>query len=110
MKDLAKILLKNGDVHLWRERSASLPPEEREALFKRASATILEGNICKVIAIRLYHEVCPTDKEGKPIKKEMDCYEAEDVYRIPYTENKELLNNMLNLAKKTIHSYNANRV
>ncbi len=110
MKKLVNKLLSEGEVDLFREKSRDLPSEEKEILFKRVGAKILEGKVNKVITINLYHEVDPLDNNGNIIPNETDCYESEEVYRIPYTENKKLLNKVFKIAKEKIHSYNANRV
>lgn len=109
MKSIVNKLLTEKQVDLFRKENMTLP-EEKEKLFKRLDAQILEGEIHKVITINLYHEVDELDDKGKIIPGSTDCYEAEEIYRFPYTKNKKLLKQLLNLARKYSHSYFANRV
>ena len=109
MKKLVEKLLSEGEVELFREKDRELP-KEKEILYKRVDARILKGNANKLITINLYHEVDSLCDDEKIIPNETECYGCEEVYRIPYTQDKKLLTNILNIAKNKIHSYNANRV
>ncbi len=105
MTNLVDRLLSKKSVTLSRTKGMPLPEEEGEQLYDRVEANILKGEINNVIVITLCKEAEKTDKS-----KECEIYDEEEMYRLPYTEDKELLTRMLKLVKKQSHSYNANRV
>ena len=105
MTSLADKLLSNKIVTLSRTEGMILPPEEKERLYDCIEAQILEGEINNVIVITLSKEAEKTDGS-----KDCSTYDSEEMYRFPYTEDKELLSKMLKLVKKQSHSYNMNRI
>jgi hypothetical protein len=105
MTRLVDRLLSKKSVTLSRTEGMVLPAEEKEKLYDRIEANVLEGEINNVIVITLCKEVEATESP-----KNCSVYDSEEMYRLPYTEDKELLSKMLKLVKKQSHSYNMNRV
>lgn len=105
MTRLVDRLLSKKSVTLSRTEGMILPPKEKERLYDHIEAQVLEGEINNVITITLSKEAEKTDGS-----KDCTIYDSEEMYRLPYTKDKELLSKMLKLVKKQSHSYNMNRV
>ena len=104
MKELINKLLKGEIIELRKDLVNNLP-DENEKIWAYTEAEILEGEVHKVIQINISWTA---QKISNPEDEEI--YDAEPMYRLPYTKDKKLLEKMLTLVKKQSHSYNANRV
>jgi len=105
MTRLVDKLLSKKRVTLSRTEGMILLPAEGERLYDHIEAQILEGEVNNVVVIYLHKEAEKTDGS-----KDCEDYDSEEMYRFPYTKDKELLAKILRLAKKQSHSYNMNRV
>lgn len=104
MEKLIEKLLKGEGITLEKTLVNNLP-EENEKIYAYTTAKVLEGKFDKIIQINLSWSAQKIDNP-----KDEEVYEGEEMYRLPYTQDKELLEKMLKLVKKQSHSYNANRV
>lgn len=104
MKKLIDKLLQGETIELKKILTNHFP-NENEKIWAYTTAEVLEGKFHKVIEVTLSWSA---QKINNP-KKEV-IYGGESMYRLPYTEDKELLEKIFKLIKNQSHSYNANRI
>jgi hypothetical protein len=107
---LVEKLLAGETIELSDTQGMVLPEEEHEELRDIVFAKVLEGRVVKVIAICLEKEVIYLDKKTNNRTDDGEIYDTEEMYRLPYSTNKEWLKTALKYAREQSHSYNANRV